>query len=67
MWICFQMELKVNDVEIEEGTTMLYSLMSPFVESKQALGIILEQVLTHKLFLAGLVNSYNLFQELYLI
>ncbi|KAK4739682.1 hypothetical protein R3W88_003379 [Solanum pinnatisectum] len=40
-----KMELKVNDVDIEEGTTMLYSLMSPFVESKQALGIILEQEL----------------------
>lgn len=51
------MELKVNDVDIEEGTTTLYSLMSPFVESKQALGIILEQVLTHKLFLAELVYS----------
>jgi len=49
MWICFQMELKVNDVDTEEGTTTLYSLLSPFVESKQALGIILEQVLIQTL------------------
>lgn len=61
------MELKVNNVDIEEGTTTLYSLMSPFVESKQALGVILEQVLTHKLFLTELDNSFNLFRELYLI
>ncbi|CAN4108060.1 unnamed protein product [Withania somnifera] len=40
-----KMELKVNDVDTEEGTRMLYSLLSPFVESKQALGIILEQEL----------------------
>ncbi|XP_070034034.1 separase isoform X2 [Nicotiana tomentosiformis] len=40
-----KMELKVNNVDIEDGTTMLYSLLSPFVESKQALGIILEQEL----------------------
>ncbi|KAF3628570.1 putative DNA polymerase delta subunit 4-like [Capsicum annuum] len=40
-----KMELKVNDVDTEEGTTTLYSLLSPFVESKQALGIILEQEL----------------------
>ncbi|KAJ8572579.1 hypothetical protein K7X08_009090 [Anisodus acutangulus] len=35
-----KMELKVNGVDIEEGTTTLYFLLSPFVESKQALGII---------------------------
>ncbi|CAN4110641.1 unnamed protein product [Withania somnifera] len=40
-----KMELKVNDVDTEEGISTLYSLLSPFVESKQALGIILEQEL----------------------
>ncbi|XP_060167773.1 separase isoform X1 [Lycium barbarum] len=40
-----KMELKANDLDIEEGTTTLYSLLSPSVVSKQALGIILEQEL----------------------